>query len=345
MKTKIITIENINNDRSQIQEAAMILQNGGIVAFPTETVYGLGADVYNPKAIQKIYQAKGRPGDNPLIVHIHNIDQMAMLAKNIPPEAYDLAKAFWPGPLTLILEASDNVPEAVTAGLTTVALRMPSNPVALKLLETAGVPIAAPSANLSGRPSPTRAEHVIEDLNGKAEAIIISEKSKIGIESTVLDLSVKPARILRPGSVSRKELHIYLAVGEEEQDSAIHPKSPGNKYRHYAPKGDFFMITGSNREKAEKTEKILSEPADSEIRIMMTKELQKELSPDKQKHTSLLVIGSIKDPEHIIADFYSHLRDLDQQHIQTIYIEQIPDALIGRAFVNRVEKATGGKTI
>ena len=255
MKTVVKKINPENMSSEDFALAAQLLREGKLVAFPTETVYGLGGDAYDKTASARIYAAKGRPSDNPLIVHIAEIGELEKLAVNIPEEAYLLAEKFWPGPMTMILNRKDTVPKETTGGLDTVAIRMPSHPIARRLIIESGLPIAAPSANASGRPSTTKAEHVIEDLDGKIDMIIDGGSSDIGLESTIVDLTVKPALILRPGYITKEMLQEVLpdieydkAVLKRVRDDTIVAKAPGMKYRHYAPKGQLTIFEGE-REK------------------------------------------------------------------------------------------------
>jgi L-threonylcarbamoyladenylate synthase len=230
-----------------IKKAAALLQAGGLVAFPTETVYGLGAIATDPEAVKKIFLVKGRPADNPLIVHISDLEQLDALVDSLSPEALYLARLFWPGPLSLVLKRSALVTPEVSAGLPTVAVRMPDHPLALRLIKAAGAPIAAPSANLAGRPSPTSSRHVLEDLGGLIDAVIRGQHCRIGVESTVLDLSGRQPLILRPGGLSREELETALNRSipvAGSKFSTVKPSSPGMKYRHYAPKAPLILITG-----------------------------------------------------------------------------------------------------
>lgn len=255
MKTVVKKINPENMSSEDFALAAQLLREGKLVAFPTETVYGLGGDAYDKTASARIYAAKGRPSDNPLIVHIAEIGELEKLAVNIPEEAYLLAEKFWPGPMTMILNRKDTVPKETTGGLDTVAIRMPSHPIARRLIIESGLPIAAPSANASGRPSTTKAKHVIEDLDGKIDMIIDGGSSDIGLESTIVDLTVKPALILRPGYITKEMLQEVLpdigydkAVLKRVRDDTIVAKAPGMKYRHYAPKGQLTIFEGE-REK------------------------------------------------------------------------------------------------
>ena len=251
METIIKKITHTEEDKKIYEQAGQILRAGGLVAFPTETVYGLGADALDAKASAKIYAAKGRPSDNPLIVHIADVNALYDLAKEVPDKALVLAEKFWPGPLTMILKKKDKVPDSITGGLGTVAIRMPSHPVAAELIRSSGVYIAAPSANTSGKPSPTRAEHVINDLSGKIDMIIQDDTVDIGVESTIIDLSEEVPTILRPGYITQAMFE--EAIGKTIIDPAIMgslkegviPKAPGMKYKHYAPKADVTLLNGT----------------------------------------------------------------------------------------------------
>ena len=249
METKIIQIDGENIDNDLMKEAAKIIKSGGLVAFPTETVYGLGANGLDQEAVKKIFIAKGRPQDNPLILHVHSIDQVKELVDDIPDLAKKCMKEFWPGPLTILLKRSNKVLDVITAGLQTVAIRMPENNIALDLIKLSKTPIAAPSANTSGRPSPTSAKHVVEDLSGKVDMIIDGGSTGIGLESTVLDLSTDIPMILRPGGVTEEDLrkiipNIAIDSSIIKSDDNIIPKSPGQKYRHYAPKSEMLLFSG-----------------------------------------------------------------------------------------------------
>ncbi|MBQ7925254.1 MAG: threonylcarbamoyl-AMP synthase, partial [Lachnospiraceae bacterium] len=251
MNTKVVTIEEVTEER--LREAGAILQAGGLVAFPTETVYGLGGDALNPDSSRKIYAAKGRPSDNPLIVHIANMEDLEPIVTEVTEEARKVAEAFWPGPLTMILPKSDRIPFETTGGLNTVAVRMPSHEVARKLIEYGGGYVAAPSANTSGKPSPTVAKYVIEDMNGKIDMIIDGGEVGIGLESTIIDLTVSPPQILRPGYITEDMLAEVLGSVDTDKtilsnDSGQAPKAPGMKYRHYAPKGELIIVDGDPKQ-------------------------------------------------------------------------------------------------
>jgi L-threonylcarbamoyladenylate synthase len=345
LNTKIFEIDKNNIDTNKIREAAALLKEGGLVAFPTETVYGLGGNALSESTVNKIFKAKGRPGDNPLIVHIYSFDQLENLALEIPKEAKILADKFWPGPLTMIFKAKSIIPENVTGGLNTVGVRMPSDMVALELLKETNLPIAAPSANISGRPSPTQGKHVIEDLNNKIDGIIVSSDSIIGIESTVLDVTVKPALILRPGSISIEEIRSIIPVEYEKTSQVSKPRSPGTKYRHYAPKSDLYIVKGSLEEKARKIKNVLEKSSDQRIGLLISQELMSELPPFNLSNIIVKIAGSISNPKEISSSLYRNLRDFDSENTQAIYMEDIPEEISGKAYQNRTEKASGGKIL
>jgi len=251
MYTKIIRLDPLNFSIDQLQEAVDLLRQDQIVAFPTETVYGLGGSAFSETAVRKIFKAKGRPSDNPMIVHISDFEMLSSIVKTIPENIRKLCERFWPGPLTILFNKSEKIPDIVTAGLNTVAVRMPSQPVALALIKTLGIPIAAPSANLSSRPSPTQAKHVFDDLQGKIPLIIDGGSCNIGVESTVIDVHKRYSVILRPGGVNLEELREYLPeieiYNEKNNDrlDEFSPQSPGLKYKHYSPKAEIILIEGS----------------------------------------------------------------------------------------------------
>lgn len=347
MKTKIRKIDENNIDRKTIKEAVDILKSGGTVVFPTETVYGLGANGLDSSAIEKIFKAKGRPSDNPLILHIHSIEQVEELVEEIPEIARICMKEFWPGALTLIMKKSSKVPDAITGGLDTVAIRMPKNNIALELLKEANIPIAAPSANVSGRPSPTSAKHVIDDLVGRVDMIIDGGSTGIGIESTVLDLSGDRPMILRPGSVTKEELEKYITNIEVDSSiideaKTIIPKSPGQKYKHYAPRAEMLLFTGDieNIIKAINKKAGEYEKKGKKTGIMCTDE-----SKDYYKDFLLISLGSRENPEIIGHNLFSSLRLLDEENVDIILAEGVELPNIGLAIMNRMIKASSGKII
>ena len=339
-----------------IEKAAKIIKKGGLVAFPTETVYGLGANALNKKAVGKIFEVKGRPIDNPLIVHIADFKDLKKLAISIPKEAEILvyppkfclaksrrARKFWPGPLTLVLFKKKIVPDEVTAGTGTVAIRMPKNKIALELIKAAKVPIAAPSANLAGRPSPTTAQHVFEDFGDRVDLIIDGGRTKVGVESTVLDLTVKPPQILRPGGVSFEELkkilknikpHPFL-LGKELKDKVI--KSPGMKYRHYAPKALLILVKRNLKERVKKFKNLINfyKKQKKIVGVMISQETKKFL----KKGDVILVVGSRKNLKEISRNLFKTLREFDKKKVGVILAETFPEKGIGFAIMHRLKKA------
>lgn len=346
METKLIKINFDEPTRDDLKEAADILRSGGLVAFPTETVYGLGANALDESASGKIYGAKGRPSDNPLIVHIANPRDMEDLAEDIPGMAYQLAEVFWPGPLTMIMRKKACIPYTTTGGLDTVGIRLPANRIARALISEAGVYIAAPSANLSGKPSPTTAEHVYKDLNGKIEMIIDGGKATHGLESTIVDLTGELPVILRPGSITKDMLE--NVVGRVELDpvilqkapgtSVLKPKAPGMKYRHYAPEGKLTIYEGNiinvvSVINSEVQKKIVDGFSTG---IIATDETQSLYACGVIKS-----VGSRKDEASIAAGLYGILREFDEAHIEYIYSESFEDNSLGQAIMNRLLKAAG----
>lgn len=333
IKTRLF---NTVNEES-LKESADIIKGGGIVAFPTETVYGLGADALNPNAIEKIFLAKGRPNDNPLIIHIHNISVLDKYVKEIPSVLTMLSKLYMPGPLTVVLKKKDIIPNNVTAGLETVAVRIPDNEIALKLIEYSNTPIAAPSANISGRPSPTMYEHVVSDLFGKADAIINGGKTRIGLESTVLDLTTEIPVILRPGGVSYESLKLILTDVETAYSfDTEKPKSPGMKYKHYAPIADMVIVKGKTDDVVRK----INEISDEDCAVLCCKETyERYISNNK------LSAGSINDPSEIASNIFQCLRLFDQMKIKKIFCEYFEMKDIGEAVMNRLLKAASQNII
>lgn len=328
-------------DQNLIDEAGRILREGGLVAFPTETVYGLGANAMKPDAAAKIYKAKGRPSDNPLIVHIADVNQVSDLAEDITAQAQRVMEAFWPGPLTVILPKKHEVPDEVTAGLNTVAIRMPDHPVALAIIKSAGVTVAAPSANSSGKPSPTRAEHVLQDLNGKINMIVDAGPCKVGLESTVLDLSVENPVILRPGAITREDLESVLGHLNADSLSQVSnkstPKAPGMKYRHYSPEAPVVVVTGKEHDKIKnKVSQLIQEFKAEQKRIGI-------LAPGETinfyEADAKYEVGQRSIPETVAQNLFYGLRFLDEQDIDVIIAEGYLEEGIGRAVMNRLSKA------
>ncbi|MDO8444508.1 MAG: L-threonylcarbamoyladenylate synthase [Deltaproteobacteria bacterium] len=337
--TKILKINPISPEPSKIKEAAEVIKNGGTVAFPTETVYGLGADALNLEAIRKVFKAKGRPSDNPLIVHISSIEDLRLISKRYSSAALALMDKFWPGPLTLILKKKKIVSEIVTGGLDTVAVRIPDNKIALSLIKMAGVPLVAPSANLSGRPSPTRAKDVAADLSGKVDVIIDGGKTRIGIESTVIDMTTSPPTLLRPGGLPVEE--IEKVVGLVQRLSVSHEKepakSPGMKYRHYAPKARMVIVEGD------------SEAVQSDIRELAEKSLK-----DGKKvgilafHIDFRVKGCITKyagsrPGTVAGRLFDLLRAFDRDGVDLIISEPYGGEGLKLGIADRLKRAAGHK--
>ncbi|MEZ4358213.1 MAG: L-threonylcarbamoyladenylate synthase [Eubacteriales bacterium] len=343
-KTKIIDLK--KDRETGIKKAGKILKEGGVVAFPTETVYGLGADALNARAVKKIFEAKGRPADNPLIVHISKITDVDKIAF-VTDTAKKVMDTFWPGPITIVLEAKDIVSDAVTAGLKTVAVRMPENEYARELIKESGVLIAAPSANLSGRPSPTTALHVKEDLNGKIPLILDGGECSVGLESTVVDVSNDKCVILRPGGVTLEMLKAVLGdvrlndgVLSKKEVKGV-PKSPGMKYKHYAPRAEVFIVEGKNEE--EITSKVIKHASQD-------KEASKKpviLCTDKRAnvYSGFILLSLGQSSEDIAKRLFYTLREADDIGADTIYFEAIPENGIGLAVMNRVLKSAAFKKI
>ncbi len=347
MKTKIIKIEENDIDYDLIAEAGCILRQGGLVAFPTETVYGLGGDALNEASSAKIYAAKGRPSDNPLIVHISSMDALAEIVKAVPKEAYLLAEKFWPGPLTMIFEKSECVPFATTGGLNTVAVRMPSHKVARALIEAAGGYVAAPSANRSGRPSPTVAKYVIEDLDGRVEMIIDGGEVNIGLESTIIDLTDEKPVILRPGYITRKMLEELL--GQVEIDKALMPagkdtapKAPGMKYRHYAPKGSLTIVEGKPTQVLHYINEQLQDlkKQGKKTGVIATDETVHLYTGDCVKSA-----GSRQDEKTVAKQLFKILREFDEEEAEVMFAEAFSEEDVGQAIMNRLLKAAGHHVI
>ena len=351
MITKIMDVSEEPINIEYIREASEILKNGGLVAFPTETVYGLGGDATDKEASRKIYAAKGRPSDNPLIVHIADFSQLEQITENLPETARLLADAFWPGPLTMVCNKNQVIPYETTGGLDTVAVRMPNNPVALALIRESGCMIAAPSANTSGRPSPTKASHVYEDLSGKIEAILDGGAVDIGLESTIVDLTEDVVTILRPGFINMDMLR--EVVGEVRMDPGIvyndkgttsgaKPKAPGMRYKHYAPKGDLTIISGEEDTVVDKINQLTREALKEgkKVGIIATSE-----TGDRYPEGEVLVIGDRSDESSIAHNLYDILRRFDELSVDLIYSESFATPKMGQAIMNRLLKAAGQKTI
>ena len=386
METKRVMIEDRNHIKDEeLGEAAGILRSGGLVAFPTETVYGLGGNALDEDAARKIYAAKGRPSDNPLIAHVSCVEEVAPLVKEIPEAGRKLMEAFWPGPLTMIFPKSEKVPYGTTGGLDTVAIRMPDDPVANRLIALAGVPVAAPSANTSGRPSPTTADHVWQDMNGRIDMIIDGGPVGIGVESTIVDVSSAVPAVLRPGAITMEMLEEVL--GEVSVDPAIlgplsadvRPKAPGMKYKHYAPKADLTLVepgTGTERESGaeqvtgaeQKTGADWNTGAapetgldETQLQAMIRKvrELSREkieagykvgvICTDESRGCytdgEVRSIGARKSQASVAHNLYALLREFDDLGVDYIFSESFPKDHLGQAIMNRLSKAAGYKIV
>lgn len=332
----VLKVDKDNPDLEALEKAAQVFDAGGLVAFPTETVYGLGADALNPEAVRKIFVAKGRPQDNPIIVHVGKKEQVYSLAENVSPIAERLMEKFWPGPLTLIFYKSNLVNDIVTAGSPKVGIRQPMNKVALKLLEIFGRPIAAPSANASGRPSPTRAEHVIEDLGDRIDMIIDGGEVSFGVESTVLDVTADPPIIYRPGACPKEEIErvigrkVLVWRGKKTEDIP----SPGLKYRHYAPKVPLYIIEEFNEIWQNKIDTWLKEG--KKVGILVSKE-NEGLYPDIVKK---YVVGSRNNLKEVALNLFFYLRKLEKE-VDIIISESFPEEGIGLAVMDRLRRAAG----
>jgi tRNA threonylcarbamoyl adenosine modification protein (Sua5/YciO/YrdC/YwlC family) len=348
LNTKYIIIDIDNIDASSMEEAGRLIAEGELVAFPTETVYGLGGDALRPQASAKIYEAKGRPSDNPLIIHIAEFEDLKRVAKVVPPEAKVLADAFWPGPLTMIVEKSDAVPLTTTGGMHTVAVRMPNHPIALELIKKSGCLIAAPSANTSGRPSPTEALHVKEDLDGRIAMIIDGGPVGIGIESTIIDLTEEIPMILRPGYITLEMLsrvlgkEVRMDPGIIASDDTTKPKAPGMKYKHYAPKADMVIVDGER-------DKVIAEinhqtqvyhGEQRKVAVIATEETK-----DLYHADVVLSMGSRQDEDAIAQHMYKILRDCDTLEVDVIFSECFQTPRIGQAIMNRLLKAAGHQVV
>lgn len=333
----------IISDTLKLNLATSIIKNGGLVAVPTETVYGLAANALDGTAISSIFKAKGRPNDNPLIVHISSLDMLYPLVKSIPPKATSLIEAFWPGPLTLIFEASDVVPSEVRAGLPTVAIRFPSHPIMCDLIRQSGVPLAAPSANTSGKPSPTNAARVIDDLSGKVDVIIDGGDCSVGLESTVVDITREIPTILRPGGITEDMLkevvgEINIDPALISHDTNIKPISPGMKYTHYSPNAQVIIVKGD-------LDLVVTE---INLKIQEAKAMQKDVGVLATDETSslfdcekVLSVGSSYNLNEIASNLFEVLRKFDDSHTDIVYSLAFPERGMGKAIMNRLEKSAG----
>ncbi|EFI41757.1 MULTISPECIES: L-threonylcarbamoyladenylate synthase [Peptoniphilus] len=346
MKTKVIKIDADNIKRENITEITNALKNGKLVVFPTETVYGLGANGLDETACKNIFNAKGRPGDNPLILHIAEISQLDDLVEDVSESARDLIDMFWPGPLTMIFKKSSKIPDVVSAGLDTVAVRMPSHKIAREILKDCMIPIAAPSANLSGKPSPTSFKRVFEDLDNKVDIIVDGGRADVGIESTVVDMTVNPPMILRPGKVTTEDLKIIIpdikidSATIDSSDGKI-PKSPGQKYKHYAPRAEAYCFVGNLDNVVKEINKRISENKNLKIGVLATEETK-----DYYIGAHILInLGSRENMSEIASNLFEALRECDDEKVDYIYTEGFELRGIGVGIMNRLLKACGGRVI
>ena len=361
METKRVMIEDRNHIKDEeLGEAAGILRSGGLVAFPTETVYGLGGNALDEDAAGKIYAAKGRPSDNPLIAHVSCMEEVAPLVKEIPEAGRKLMEAFWPGPLTMIFPKSDKVPYGTTGGLDTVAIRMPDDPVANRLIALAGVPVAAPSANTSGRPSPTTADHVWQDMHGRIEMIIDGGPVGIGVESTIVDVSSAVPAVLRPGAITMEMLEAVL--GDVSVDPAIlgplsadvRPKAPGMKYKHYAPKADLTLVEPEDVDRENGLDEKQLQAMIGKVRELSRGKIEAGckvgvICTDESRHCytdgAVRSIGERNSQASVAHNLYALLREFDDLGVDYIFSESFPKDHLGQAIMNRLSKAAGYKIV
>ena len=354
METKFWQVSGVHPDLNIIKQAATIIREGGLVAFPTETVYGLGAAGLNSEAVKKIFVAKGRPNDNPLILHIAESKDIFRLTDQADrdPRVPQLISRFWPGPLTLVLAKQKKIPDEVTAGLDTVAIRMPQHPVALALIKESGVPLAAPSANRSGYPSPTTGQHVYTDLAGRIDAILESGPTGVGVESTVLDLSADIPIILRPGGVTREELAAVLGtvyLDPSLSDPRQIPKAPGMKYKHYSPRAEVILVQGTREKVAAKIKDLTVQYSaqGKKVGLLLTQEMWASVEAETEMPPVFYRrdLGSATQLEEIARIIYSELRDCDLQGVEVILTETYQTEGIGAALMNRLFKSAGQRVI
>jgi len=348
-KTLVFKVNPKNPEIATIRKAACIIRNGGLVAFPTETVYGLGADALNAKAVLALFKAKKRPLDNPPIVHVGRPEDVYRLAVEVPAKAKILMRTFWPGPLTFVFKRSSIVPSVTVAGLDTIAVRMPKHNVALALIRESGCPIAAPSANLAGRPSPTMAEHVLEDLNGQIDAVLDAGPTKIGVESTVLDVTVDPPQILRPGGTPREALEAVIGKVElhpvavaEKKLPVERARSPGMKHRHYAPRAKLIVVEGELSATVEKVMELVNHYKNQNMRVgvLATDETVGFYGADVVKS-----LGSRSRLDVIAKNLFRLLREFDVEGVDIIIAEGVPTEGLGLAVMNRLRKASSYRIV
>ncbi len=346
MDTKILSLDPKNFDKLELKYAAELLRKGELVAFPTETVYGLGANALDGSAVKKIFQAKGRPADNPLIVHICSLEMLDTLVEDISEKERSLMKKYWPGPMTLIFRRKEMVPNVVTANLDTVAIRMPSHPIALALIEAAGVPIAAPSANRSGKTSPTKAEHVYEDMKGLIPLILDGGQCTGGLESTVIDLHKNPPLILRPGMLTLETLRQdlptiqYYSAESDHGELEKKPSTPGMKYKHYSPETPLILFIGTEKEIASKIEQFLHGSTQKSFKILLASATtQIKLEKMNGKSIEIQCLSTSESKKDVARNLFAALRESDHQNFDLILVQGVPENEEGKAIMNRLRKA------
>lgn len=330
-------------DYNEILEAATILDQGGVVAFPTETVYGLGADALNPDAVKKIFLAKGRPQDNPLIIHVAD-DDLSLFVENVPQKAKELMDKFWPGPLTLIFKKTGLVPLETSGGLHSIGVRKPSNPIATALIKALGRPIAAPSANLSGKPSPTTFERCVEDLNGKVDMIMGDGQSILGLESTIVDYSISPPRLLRPGYVTLEELiEVDGDIVYDEEKTRVNddeaPRAPGMKYRHYAPRAPMTVILGDKDQVIKTILSLVDDAIKKDLKIAVLAPIERKSWFNNE--VMFVSLGTEQNSLEMGRNLFEGLRQCDDKNVDIIFAEGIEETGVGKAVMNRLKKASG----
>lgn len=344
MRTLISKIDINKIDKNELKKQANLLADGETVIFPTETVYGLGANALDEDAVKKIYEAKGRPSDNPLIVHIYKKEEIYELAQNISEKAEVIMDKFWPGPITIILNKKDIVPYRTSGGLETVAIRMPSHPIAREIIRQSGVPVAAPSANISGRPSPTKAKHVYEEMNGRVSGIVLGGDSSFGLESTVLDMTGEVPMILRPGSITKEDLEnvvgeVLIDPSLAKKEDNIKAKAPGMKYTHYSPDAEVYIVSGNTNSVIEKVNDLVEQNNNNGLK---TGVMCMEQNKNKYKGE---VISLGDNLEEVGSNLFDVLREMDKRKINIVYSEEFPNNGVGQAIMNRLLKSAGYKII
>ncbi|WP_296646270.1 L-threonylcarbamoyladenylate synthase [Romboutsia sp. 13368] len=344
MNTIISKIDINDIDKNEIKKQSKLLAEGKTVIFPTETVYGLGANALDEDAVKKIYEAKGRPSDNPLIVHIYNKEEVYNLAKNINEKAEIIMDKFWPGPITVILNKKDIVPYRTSGGLETVAVRMPSHLIAREIIKEAGVPIAAPSANISGRPSPTKADHVYEEMKGRVSGIVLGGDCNFGLESTVLDVTTETPMILRPGSITKEELEdiigtVLIDPSLEKKEDNKKAKAPGMKYTHYSPDADVYIVYGNREDTIKKINSLVVENNEKGLK---TGVMCLEQNKDSYNGTVVSLGNTL---EEVGSNLFDALRQMDKMNIDIVYSEEFSTSGVGQAIMNRLLKSAGYKII